>query len=405
MSTDISTLKSLVKSEFSQRFSIAEPAMFFSPGRVNLIGEHTDYNNGFVLPAAIDRGVVLAIAPNTSQNINLYSVDLQDSYQLDLKPYLESNTAYRLQPDPRQSWTHYPLGVVDQLLQAGHVITGFDCVYSSNLPSGAGLSSSAAIECGIAYALRQLFDLPLTAPELARLAQQSENVFVGVQCGIMDQFASLMGRAEHVFKLDCRDLSYHYLPLSMVEHELILFNTQVKHNLADSEYNDRRRECEQGLARINELLKTSYDSLREVSLESLQACQKAMDVIVYKRCDYVVREITRVLAAETALNNQALDQFGQLMFATHEGLQHDYEVSCKELDFLVEQAQQHGVLGARMMGGGFGGCTINLVKKANTQTIVDGIAKAYQQTFQRDLPVYIVRASQGTHALNEYQPD
>ena len=384
------TLLDQVQQQFVQRFN-TQPVFLFSPGRVNLIGEHTDYNQGFVLPAAIDQGVVFAIASNHTQQVNLRSVDLDQSLTVNLGHL----------PSDIPGWSRYPLGVVDQMLKRQQPIQGFDVVYSSDLPSGAGLSSSAAIECGIAYGLQHIFDLKLTKPELARLAQQAENTFVGVQCGIMDQFASLMGRKDHVFKLDCRDLDYDYLPLSMTHHELLLFNTQVKHNLADSEYNDRRAECEQGVRLINTLRGTHYLSLRDISLDELQACRAQLDPVVYKRCDYVIREIARVQAASTALQQQDLSSFGQLMFETHAGLQHDYEVSCTELDFLVDQARQHsGILGARMMGGGFGGCTINLVEKAKTSSVIDQIASAYDETFQRELPVYVAAASDGTHLLD-----
>uniref|UniRef100_UPI001A9784FE galactokinase n=1 Tax=Sabulibacter ruber TaxID=2811901 RepID=UPI001A9784FE len=300
-------------------------------GRVNLIGEHTDYNEGFVLPAAIDKEIYFAIAPNGTQEMRAYSFDLNEKGTFSLEQVEPTQTA----------WANYLLGVVAQLQKAGHAVPGFDLVFGGNIPMGAGLSSSAAVECGLAYALNHLFGYGVEKMDLVKMAQKAEHEYAGVMCGIMDQFASMFGKRDHVVRLDCRSLEYQYFPFDMREYRLVLCDTQVKHSLASSEYNTRRQECETGVA----ILQKHYPqihSLRDVTLEMLAQHQAEFDPVVYRRCTYVVQENLRVEEGCLDLERGDLEAFGQKMFASHQGLQHDYEVSCPELDFLAEKAKESG---------------------------------------------------------------
>ncbi|WP_018479463.1 galactokinase [Pontibacter roseus] len=374
-----------IKNTFRSRFQ-QEPVVVRSPGRVNLIGEHTDYNEGFVLPAAINKEVYFALAPNHTTAMRAYAYNLQQEAKFDLDHVKPSDIG----------WANYLLGVVAQLQQAGHQVKGFDVVFGGDIPIGAGLSSSAAVECGLAFALNHVFDLGIPKLDLVKMAQLAEHTYAGVKCGIMDQFASMFGKESHVVKLDCRSLDYTYYHLGMADYRIVLLDTQVKHNLASSEYNTRRQECETGVA----LLHAHYpqvNSLRETTMPMLERHKAEFDPVVWKRCAYVVQENARVEKACQALERDDMQTFGQMMYASHEGLQHDYEVSCPELDFLVEQARpQEAVLGARMMGGGFGGCTINLVKLEALDAFTQQMQVAYQQRFGIELKTYVAEIVDGS---------
>jgi galactokinase len=366
-----------IAEDFQHRFGY-EPLVVRAPGRVNLIGEHTDYNEGFVLPAAIDKAIYFAVGLNGSTAARLVSYDKNDTYTTSLQ---------ELKPGPNE-WANYLLGVAAQFQRRDITVPGFDCVFGGTVPMGAGLSSSAAVECGLALALNELLGAGLERLELARLAQSAEHEYAGVQCGIMDQFASLFGRAGHVVRLDCRSLAYDYFPFDTSACHLVLCNSGVKHSLASSEYNTRRAECANGVA----VLRRHYPavhSLRDVTAEQLLRHRAELGETVFRRCRYVVEENRRVAAACRHLLAGNLAAFGQEMYASHAGLRDDYEVSCRELDVLVEIAQAApSGLGARMMGGGFGGCTINLVAADAVDQFVAHATSHYQQRLGRSLETY-----------------
>ncbi|SHN02346.1 galactokinase [Chitinophaga sp. CF418] len=375
---------------FSQQHFDQEPIMVRAAGRINLIGEHTDYNNGFVLPAAIDKAIYLAIVKRNDNKIILHALDVNDKYE---------GTLDRVVPTAQQ-WPDYLLGVVQQLQQAGHIIGGFECAFCGNVPLGAGLSSSAALECATIYALNELFGLEIGRRDMTLLAQAAENHFVGVRCGIMDQFASMFGKKQQLIKLDCASLEYEYIPFNFDDVSLVLLDTQVKHSLASSEYNTRREECETGVALIKKH-HPHVNSLRDANMDMLDAYVKAHDATVYNRCRYVVEEIQRLQDACEDLQRNDLHAFGKKVFATHEGLDKLYNVSCPELNWLAEfAAGQQGVLGARMMGGGFGGCTINIVKKSAVPALLEKAAAGYEQQFKTPLKAYVTSIEDGCRTVN-----
>ncbi|EMR03129.1 galactokinase [Cesiribacter andamanensis] len=381
-----------IATTFTRLFG-GQPLLVRSPGRINLIGEHTDYNEGFVLPAAIDKEMILAVGRNGLDRCRLYSLDYQQQLEVPLQELRPSQTG----------WANYLLGVVDQLQKAGYPLQGFDCVFGGDIPMGAGLSSSAALECGTAFALSELFDLRIDRQLLIRFAQKAEHTFAGVQCGIMDQFASVMGKEGHALQLDCRSLDYTYFPLQLQEYQLILLDTQVKHSLASSEYNTRRLECEQGVAAVRRR-HPHVQSLRDVSPAMLQEAAAELPPLVMKRCRYVLDENERLLQGCELLKMGDIPGFGHQMWGSHAGLSSQYEVSCSELDFLVNFAkEQAGVAGARMMGGGFGGCTLNLVKSANKEAFLAAAGPAYLQAFGIALKHYEVAIRGGTSILNPDQ--
>ena len=340
-----------------------------SPGRINLIGEHTDYNEGFVLPSAIDRAIYLAVGPRRGFDVTLTSFDLNDQMHFDVREAKKSNRA----------WANYLIGVVHELNSAGYHIGGFDCVFAGDIPIGAGMSSSAGVEAGLAFALNSLFDLGIGRGYLARVAQRSENEFVGVRCGIMDQFANLLSKGESALHLDCRSLQYEYIPFTRKDLEFVLCDTGVKHSLASSEYNLRREQCETGAGIIREYF-PGVQSLRDVEPEMLREHRDELGDTIYGRCKYVIEENARVNSAGKYLRQNDYDKFGELLYASHEGLRDEYEVSCRELDVLVDAATNiDGVLGARMMGGGFGGCTLNLVDRGSAEEFRSKIGEAYRK--------------------------
>lgn len=378
---------------FKERF-FSEPMLFRSPGRINLIGEHTDYNNGFVLPAAIDKDIIIAISVNHTDDCNFYAIDVDESFSFpinEMRPSL-------------QVWPDYLMGVIDEFQKRQIPIHGINVVIGGNIPIGAGLSSSAAVECCMTMALNELFEAGMTEMEMIKLSQRAENSFVGVQCGIMDQFASMMGREGQVIKLDCRNLSYEYFPLRMGKYAIILFDTGVKHSLASSEYNTRRKECAEGLKSLQEIY-PRIQSLRDVNpLQVNTYLKKTATDKIFRRCKYVVEENLRVLIGCEDLLRNDIAAFGKKMFLTHEGLSLLYEVSCPELDWLVAKAKpDNRVMGARMMGGGFGGCTINIVHQNAIDEICREFSEAYKIEFGIELKTYPVQLSGGTSKIKLYE--
>ena len=378
-----------LEDKFTELFSIT-PFIVRSPGRINLIGEHTDYNDGFVFPAAIDKAVYFAVAANHQRKFRFYAYDLNAYFELEISRLSKTKT----------QWANYLLGVYAGFLDAGYELGGVDCVFGGDIPMGAGLSSSAAIENGFAVALNHLFHAGAGKLEMVKIAQKAEHNFAGVQCGIMDQFASMFGKKNHAVRLDCRTLDYDYAPLKLDDYTLILCDTRVKHQLASSEYNVRRRECETGVKSLQKY-NPQIHALRDVNLEMLESYRSELSPVVYQRCAYVIKENTRVEKAFTALQNNDMELFGRLMYQSHEGLRDEYEVSCRELDFLFDAAVASGeIAGARMMGGGFGGCTLNLVKKNKTEIFAEKISKAYHDAFGIFPEIIPVRIENGTEPYN-----
>lgn len=359
-----------------------------SPGRINLIGEHTDYNKGYVLPAAIDKTINFKLRKNASENrCRISSKGYGDALVVDLDNISKSVIA----------WENYNLGVLHELTKRTDKLRGFDCVIDSHLPIGSGVSSSAALECGLAFGLNELFQLGLEKWDIIKLSQRAEHNYVGTKCGVMDQFASVMGKKGHVMLLDCKTLDFEYLPLSIEPYRLLLLNTNVSHNLAMSEYNLRRQECEQGLSFVQKHFHAGT-SLRRVTKNMLRHCKNEMGTTIYNRCSYVIEENERVLKAVEAIRENNLKKVGELMYETHEGLSKKYEVSCPELDFLIDFSQEYDeVLGARMMGGGFGGCTLNVIHTNVVETFIKVASEAYKKEFNIELSAFQTVPSQGTH--------
>ncbi|WP_159799712.1 galactokinase [Flavobacterium sp. MK4S-17] len=381
--------KKLVKqvSTFFEGCFNAEPQhIFLSPGRINIIGEHVDYNDGFVLPAAINKYVCFAVSQNEGTQCSLVAKDLNDNYSFDLND--------ELKPVDKM-WVNYFLGVLHQLKQRGN-LKGFNIVFSSTIPMGSGLSSSAALECGFAYALNEIFELGLTKEEIALIGQKSEHTFVGVNCGIMDQFASVFGKKNCVIKLDCNTLDYEYHKADFKDYTLVLLDSKVKHTHLTSGYNVRRQEVEKGLAVIKENF-PEVKTFRDCTEAQVEQVKQKLGDTIYRRCLFVVREIQRVLDAVDALEKSDFVKLGSLMLETHDGLSQNYEVSCEELDFLVDAVRNDkNVLGARMMGGGFGGCSINLVKKGTEDELIERVSREYKAKYHIALEAYKVKIAKGT---------
>jgi len=379
---------------FSSVFHSRPDHIFLAPGRINIIGEHVDYNDGYVLPAAINKYICFAVSANGSDEVSFVAKDLSDAHHFQLSENIEPID---------KMWANYMLGVLSQLKEKGSRLGGFDVVFSSNIPMGAGLSSSAALECGFGYMLNKLFDLGLSKKEIALIGQKSEHTFAGVNCGIMDQFASVFGKKNHVFKLDCNTLEHDYHPAEFKEYSVFLLDSKVKHTHLTSGYNDRRREAAEGL----EILKVKYPEVRtfrDLTVDQVEANKDELGDVRFRRCHFVVSEIRRVLDAVDALEDSDFTKLGRLMTETHHGLSRDYEVSCEEIDFLVERAlDEKDVLGSRMMGGGFGGCSINLVKKSAEKEVINRISEAYQKQFDIEPAVYKVKISDGCKEYKKYK--
>lgn len=381
-------MKNKIRDKFIALFG-SKPILVYSPGRINLIGEHTDYNAGYVMPAAINKRMVVAIAKNSTNQARLFSVDFDEEFAFDTNSF-----------GPKKGhWATYIMGVTAQLQQSGYEVKGFDMVFGGDIPVGAGLSSSAALEAAVGFGIAAASGFDIPKKSLVHYAQKAEHVFAGVQCGIMDQFASVMGKKDHVIRLDCRSLEYEYFPLKMGEYSILLVDSKVKHSLADSAYNQRRIECETGVAKAKEISGT-ITSLRDMDLDILEKIKSEISKEVYNRCRYVIEENERVLQASAFLDKDDLKSFGKLMYKTHHGLSELYEVSCEELDWLVDQTQGLDlVLGSRMMGGGFGGCTINIIHKDHIEDFQDKIASEFQKKFGKSPEFYQVSLEDGVGLL------
>ncbi len=361
-----------------------------SPGRINIIGEHTDYNDGFVLPAAIDKKTIFSLKRNgTAGQCTIKAVNPDEKHNFDLSGFSPLSGG----------WQNYVMGVVHELQQLGAMISGFDGEFWGDVPIGSGMSSSAALECSLAYGLNELFDLGLEKWQLIKACQMAEHHFVGIQCGIMDQFASVMGRKNQVMLLDCRSLDFQYFPFDLGEYRLLLLNTNVSHALASSEYNTRRAECEEGV----HILKRLYPgilNLRDVSPGQVDEAREQMPDRIFRRCRHVTTENQRVRLATQAMLAAERRRLGELVYQSHFSLQNDYEVSCPELDFLVQQTLDKDYIpGARMMGGGFGGCTINIIAKNRVDEFVETTARIYRTRFGIDLTPYTVSIEDGTSVV------
>ena len=362
-----------------------------APGRVNLIGEHTDYNQGFVFPAAIDRWAVLATKPRFDKRVRIYSATHNEIAEFDMNKPLEAE----------KNWADYMKGVVREFIKLGYDLCGFDAVIVGNVPVGTGLSSSAAFEMAVGKSLMVLNGIEIKAPDLALLGQRAENQFVGVNCGIMDQFISANGRAGHALFLDCRDLSFEHVPLSQKEVRIVICNSGVTRRLTSSAYNERRLACEGGVECLKAVIGKSINALRDVSLLALDTYRGVLSHEVYRRCHHVIAENTRTKQAVDLLKAGDVAGFGKLMVASHESLRDDYDVSGKELDLLVELALKvPGVLGARMTGAGFGGCTVAMVETHAIDHLMATVKELYTQTTQLNPEVYVCEAVNGAELVH-----
>jgi galactokinase len=371
---------------FKEKFGNVPDKIVLSPGRINIIGEHIDYNDGYVLPAAIDKIICFAFEKNNSNTAKIQAIDLNESVVIDVtKEEIVSEIV----------WTNYLRGILFQLKLKGYKIGGFNCAFSSNIPIGSGLSSSAALECGFLFGINEMFNLGIKSIDMALMGQSAEH-WVGINCGIMDQFSSVMGLENKVIKIDCRTLDYTYHDADFVDYSLILFDSNVTHSLFTSEYNNRRIECNEGLSIIKENY-PEIESFRDCDVDHLTNLKSKMSDNVFRRSLYVIKEIKRVIQACAALDKGDIKTLGKLMFETHDGLSKDYEVSCAELDYLVDLAKaEEDVIGSRLMGGGFGGCTITLVKKGSENAIKEKFTKLYADQFNIELKIYDVKISNGT---------
>lgn len=379
-------MKDKVISEYEKLFG-AKPMVVRSPGRINLIGEHIDYNGGTVFPAAIDKAIYLAIEASNASASTIVSLDLNETVQLH---------SSQTETEEAGNWVNYFLGVLQQLNDCELQVPNFNVVFSGDIPIGSGLSSSAALENGFVFGLNELFDLGLSKVEMVKISQAAEHSAVGVECGIMDQFANMFGQSDQAILLNCDTLEHSYVPIDLGQYELLLINTNVKHQLSDSPYNERKWQCANGFR----ILKNSFpelSSLAAAEQDQLLKLKAELTEAEWRRCQFVIEEQQRVIATREALRSDDLEQFGELLYQSHKGLKNLYEVSCPELDFLVDLATTHqAVLGARMMGGGFGGCTINLIKQTYTEQFIREVSEAFENEFgHQPLPISVC-VSDGT---------
>ena len=373
-----------IKSNFKSSFK-TNPTLVFSPGRINLIGGHTDYNNGFVLPAAIDKGIVAAIDKSDSEYSSVVALDVNEQLDFSLK-----NT----QTIKNGSWKNYVIGVVAEIQKFGKQLENFNLVFGGDIANGAGLSSSAALENSVVFGLNELYQLGLSKKEMIFISQKAEHNYVGVKCGIMDQYASMFGEENSAILLDCRNLEATTFNIDFKDFKVLLINTNVKHSLAESVYNERRSVCEKIALQLN------INALRAASEKDLFTIKNKIPEDDYQKALYVTQENDRVLQASKAIKHNDIELLGKLLYASHKGLQHQYKVSCDELDFLVDYAKKNtDVVGARMMGGGFGGCTINIVKKDAIKAYKEDIAQAYKENFNANCSFYVVNLSAGTRVI------
>lgn len=376
-------MREKIQKIFKERFGEGG-TLYASAGRINLIGEHTDYNGGFVFPGAIDKVIMAEIKPNGTDRCRVYSVDIDDYVEFGLNE----------EDAPKQSWARYVFGICREIIKRGGTVRGFDAVFAGNVPLGAGLSSSAAQESCFAFALNDMFNgNNIDKFELARIGQSTEHNYCGVNCGIMDQFASVFGRKGNLMRLDCRSGEYEYFPFNPEGYSLVLIDSRVKHELADSPYNKRRESCERVAKRLG------VETLRDATMEALSAAKSDITAEDYMRAKYVIEEKDRVLAVCDALVKGDYETVGKKMYETHEGLSKDYEVSCEELDFLNDVAKEMGVTGSRIMGGGFGGCTINLVKDELHDKFVEAAKSRFNEKYGHEPKVYDVVISDGARKV------
>jgi galactokinase len=379
------SLSKKIRKGFTTAFH-KEPFMVFSPGRINLIGEHVDYNDGFVFPAAVDKGITLAIQTSDSSTCTAVAFDFEETFSFNLE---------NLKTLDGGGWRNFVIGVIKEIEKTGKSLKPFNILFGGDVPSGAGMSSSAALENAIVYGLNELFQLNLTKKEMIFISQKAEHNYVGVKCGIMDQFASMFGQENHFLLLDCRTLEYTPYPIALQDYELVLINSNVQHNLSDSTYNKRRALCEKATALIGK------SSLRDVNKALLESYSSNFSEEEYQMLLYVVEEIERTILASKALEDKDISRLGELLFETHKGLSTQYKVSCEELDFLVDYAQKDSkVVGSRMMGGGFGGCTINIIEKAHVEEFTQNIGVAYKEQFGYECTPIYIKLSQGTSIIS-----
>ncbi len=365
-------------------------SVYASPGRINLIGEHTDYNGGFVFPGAVDKGIIAEIRPNGTDRVRAHALDLDESTEFGL----------REEDAPKESWARYIFGVCREIIKRGGKIGGFDTVFAGNVPLGAGMSSSAALESTFAFALNDLWKLDIDKFELAKIGQATEHNYCGVMCGIMDQFASVFGKAGSLIRLDCRSMEYKYFPFNPKGYKLVLLDSVVKHELASSAYNKRRESCERVVKAIRKH-HAEIEFLRDASMEMLREVKDEVSAEDYMRAEYVIGEVQRVLDVCEALERGDYETVGEKMYETHHGMSKLYEVSCEELDFLNDIARKCGVTGSRVMGGGFGGCTINLVKDERYDNFVKTAFEEYKARFGHEPRLYNVVISDGSRKLHD----
>lgn len=380
-----------VRSRFIKHFDGKTGYIYMSPGRINLIGEHTDYNGGFVFPGAVDKGIMAEIRPNGTETVMLYSIDLKDRVEFKVND----------PQGPRASWARYIYGVVQEMKSLGVEVKGFNAAFYGDVPLGAGMSSSAALESCFAFALNDLFgDNKVSKWDMVLAGQATEHKYIGVNCGIMDQFASVFGQEGKLMRLDCRSREFEYFPFNPQGYRLVLVNSKVKHELAGSPYNDRRNSCENVVKHIAaKHPEAKFETLRDCTWEQLEEVRAEVGEEDYKRAHFVLGEKDRVLAVCDALEKGDYETVGQKMFETHEGLSKEYEVSCEELDFLNDIARENGVTGSRIMGGGFGGCTINLVKDELYDKFIADAKVKFAAKYGHEPEVYPVVISEGSHKV------
>ena len=378
-------MRTKISEKFAQLFG-CDGEFFAAPGRINLIGEHTDYNGGFVFPGAVDCGIMAEIKLNGSDKVCAYSIDMDEYAEFGLNE----------EDAPSQGWAKYIFGVCRETIKRGGKISGFNTVFAGDVPLGAGMSSSAALESTFAYALSYLFGLDTDRFELARIGQATEHNYIGVKCGIMDQFASCFGKKGNLMRLDCRSMEFEYFPFDPEQHgyKLVLLNSCVKHELVGSPYNDRRASCERVAAALGQ------EFLRGATMEQLDAIKDSISDEDYRRARYVIGEEKRVLDVCEALEKGDYETVGERMYETHWGMSKDYEVSCVELDFLATVAKECGVTGCRIMGGGFGGCTINLVKTELYDNFITTAKQKFAAEYGHEPKVISVVISDGARKLD-----
>jgi galactokinase len=384
------TLIQNIENTFKQRFN-SSPILVSSPGRINIIGEHTDYNEGFVLPAAIDKGIVSAIGKSGNKQCSVYAFDANESHEFSTE---------NIQPIPNGNWRNYVIGVVAELQKKGIKIPPFNLVFGGDIPKGAGLSSSAALENSVVFGLNELFNLGLSKQDMILISQQAEHNYVGVRCGIMDQYASMFGEENHALLLDCRTNKATSIKIDFKGYQLVLINSNVNHNLVDAEYNNRRNVCEKvaGLLHIK--------ALRDATEESLFKVKSEISENDYQKALYIIQENQRVQNAAQMIKENNVSGLGELLFEAHLGAKDQFKISCKELDFLVKMAKSRpDVIGARMMGGGFGGCTINIVKNESVSIFIKEISEGYLNAFGFTCTSYLVKLSEGTHVSHKIYQD